>query len=104
MDTIYKIAAALFFLFQFILGIYLIIPFVLLVIHSLNRSGKKMLEKKYPVVKDRDFDFAAIVTAHRDTRFIPPLVDSFCKQSYRNFILYVVADDCDISGLQIDDP
>jgi cellulose synthase/poly-beta-1,6-N-acetylglucosamine synthase-like glycosyltransferase len=104
MDTIYKIAAVLFFLFQLILGIYLIIPFVLLVIHSLNRSGKRMLEKKYPVVKDRNFDFAAIVTAHRDTRFIPPLVDSFCKQSYRNFILYVVADDCDISGLQIDDP
>lgn len=48
-------------------------------------------------------DFAAIVTVHQDTRFIPPLVDSFLKQNYRNFTLYIVADDCKNAELSYQD-
>ncbi|MGB3008467.1 MAG: glycosyltransferase family 2 protein [Chitinophagaceae bacterium] len=63
-----------------------------------------MLKKKYPKMNDREYDFAAIVTAHQDIRFIPPLVDSFCKQSYTNLIVYVIADDCNIVDLHFNDP
>src|SRR5205085_6855866 len=55
------------------------------------------------VVHNRDFDFAAIITAHQDSRFIKPLVDSFLRQSYSGFVVYVVADDCDISALEFKD-
>jgi hypothetical protein len=62
-----------------------------------------LLGKKYLVTQDKDFDFAAIVTAHQDTRFIKPFIDSFVKQTYNNFIVYVVADDCETSDLTFTD-
>ncbi len=66
-------------------------------------SSRKLLDKRYPKQTGKEFDFAAIITAHQDIKLIPPLVDSFLKQDYKNFIVYVVADDCDISGLLYND-
>jgi len=103
MDITYKILIVIFVLLQGILAIYLLIPFFLLLLHFIRVRGKGFAKKKYPVVSNHNFDFAAIVTAHQDIRFIPPLVDSFSKQSYAEFIVYIVADDCDISTLKFND-
>jgi cellulose synthase/poly-beta-1,6-N-acetylglucosamine synthase-like glycosyltransferase len=89
---------------QVLIAIYLTIPTILLVLHKVIPDSKKTADKKYPILVDKEFDFAAIITAHRDLRFIPPMVDSFCKQYYSNFIVYIVADDCDITGLHFEDP
>lgn len=43
----------------------------------------------------RDYDFAAVVTAHGQSTFIEPIVDSLKKQYYTNFMVYVVADKID---------
>jgi cellulose synthase/poly-beta-1,6-N-acetylglucosamine synthase-like glycosyltransferase len=102
MVIVLKILAGIFWSMQGILAIYLLIPFFLLLLHAI--MGKRRLENRYPVVKDKEYDFAAIITAHQDTRFIPPLVDSFCHQTYSRFVVYVVADDCDISDLHFTDP
>lgn len=102
MVIVLKILVGIFWGIQGILAIYLLIPFFLLLLHGI--MGKRRLEKRYPVVKDKEYDFAAIITAHQDTRFIPPLVDSFCHQTYSRFVVYVVADDCDISDLHFTDP
>lgn len=99
MSEFVKILFAIFFILQLLFAVYLLIPLFLLAIHSLFTRNRKLIGKKYPFVNNKDFDFAAIVTAHQDTRFITPLVDSFIKQNYRKFIVYVVADDCDISDL-----
>jgi cellulose synthase/poly-beta-1,6-N-acetylglucosamine synthase-like glycosyltransferase len=104
MEILYKILMGVFIAVQGLLAIYLLIPLILLLLHSVSAHGKKMLDRRYPPVNDREHDFAAIITAHRDTRFILPLVDSFYRQTYANFIVYVVADDCDISDLRFDDP
>jgi len=88
---------------QLLVAVYLIIPFFLLVSHYWRKSNKRLLKYKYPVVFDKNFDFAAIITAHQDVRFIRPLVDSFLKQSYANFIVYIIADDCDTTGLDFPD-
>ena len=103
MDITYKILIVIFVLLQGILAIYLLIPFFLLLLHFIRVRGKGFAKKKYPVVSNHNFDFAAIVTAHQDIRFIPPLVDSFSKQSYAEFLVYIVADDCDISTLKFND-
>lgn len=104
MEIVLTIAMFLFYLLQVILAIYLVLPFLLLSLHFIVKAaGRNSLEKKYPIANEKKFDFAAIVTAHRDTRFILPLVDSFCKQNYQNFIVYVVADDCDTSNLYFKD-
>jgi cellulose synthase/poly-beta-1,6-N-acetylglucosamine synthase-like glycosyltransferase len=93
----------LFFTLQAIVAFYLLLPFFLLVIHFLFAEKKQLIGKKYKKVTEKEFDFAAIITAHKDTRFIKPLVDSFLKQTYHQFVVYVVADDCDIADLQFDD-
>jgi cellulose synthase/poly-beta-1,6-N-acetylglucosamine synthase-like glycosyltransferase len=100
-----KVLFYIFIFVQLAIAFYLVQPFVLLVIHYLKKiifPYRSPLDKK-PLF-EKDFDFAAIVTAHQDTRFIPPLVDSLLKQKYFNFHIYVVADACDISDLRFDDP
>ncbi len=89
---------------QLLLALYFLMPFFLLIIKWLQDLSGGRLKKKYPVQHAKEFDFAAIITAHQDTRFIPPLVDSFLKQTHARFAVYVVADDCDISNLQFPDP
>ncbi|MEO8568836.1 MAG: glycosyltransferase, partial [Ginsengibacter sp.] len=84
-------------------AIYFLLPVFLFLIHLMLPSSRKLLEKRYPKQTRKEFDFAAIITAHQDIKLIPPLVDSFLKQDYKNFIVYVVADDCDISGLLYND-
>jgi cellulose synthase/poly-beta-1,6-N-acetylglucosamine synthase-like glycosyltransferase len=97
------ILLVLFILLQAIVAFYLLLPTVLLLIHFLFTRNKPLLGKKYKAVTDKNFDFAAIVTVHKDTRFIQPLADSFLKQTYRNFTVYIVADDCDISEISFTD-
>jgi cellulose synthase/poly-beta-1,6-N-acetylglucosamine synthase-like glycosyltransferase len=98
-----KIVLYIFLVLQFIVAFYLLQPFLLLCIHYIR---KLVWPYRSPVNKkaliEKDFDFAAIVTAHQDTRFIPPLVDSLLKQNYPNLHVYVVADACDISDLYFD--
>jgi cellulose synthase/poly-beta-1,6-N-acetylglucosamine synthase-like glycosyltransferase len=89
---------------EIILSIYLLLPLVLLGIHYFKI---KIIGYRSPVVRrpliNKDFHFAAIITAYQDTRFIEPLVDSLLKQTYANVRIYVVADDCDISLLHFDE-
>ena len=89
----------LFYTVNIVLAAYFLLPVVLFLIHWLMPSSKRLLEKRYPKKTDRLYDFAAIITAHQDVKLIPPLVDSFLKQDHRNFAVYVIADDCDITSL-----
>ena len=103
MMLIFKIILILLIILQLVLATYMLLPVILLIIHSIFRTKKPLLANKYPVLYNKEFNFAAIVTAHKDTRFIVPLVDSFLKQRYTNFVLYIVADDCDITNLHFED-
>lgn len=103
MQIIINILWILFYTVNIILAIYFLLPVFLFLIHLILPTSRKLLEKRYPKQTGKEFDFAAIITAHQDIKLIPPLVDSFLKQDYKNFIVYVVADDCDISGLLYND-
>jgi cellulose synthase/poly-beta-1,6-N-acetylglucosamine synthase-like glycosyltransferase len=95
----------IFVLIQILLAIFLLLPLALLIIHYIRKmlvGDRSPLDR--PAKIEKDFSFAAIVTAHQDTRLIPPLVDSLIRQTYGNLRVYVVADDCDISGLGFEDP
>lgn len=99
-----KVFFYIFIVLQAIIAFYLLQPFLLLFLHYLK---KITLPYRSPIYKkpkvQKDFDFAAIITAHQDTRFIHPLVDSLLKQKYVRFHVYIVADACDISGLHFGD-
>ncbi len=103
MDVLQIIGWTLFYVLNIVLAIFFVLPLILMLGYYL--SGKKnvstaQLNKK---INNQLHSFAAILTAHQDIRFIAPAVDSFLKQEYQNFILYVVADDCEVSSLHFTD-
>lgn len=104
MEIVKTIAWVLFYALNIFFALHFIIPFLLFGLHWVLPKSPIKLLSRYKKKTDKQFDFAAIITAHQDARFIPPLVDSFLKQGYNNFTVYVVADDCDISKLHFDDP
>jgi cellulose synthase/poly-beta-1,6-N-acetylglucosamine synthase-like glycosyltransferase len=93
----------IFFGLQAIVMLYLLQPALLLSFHYIR---KLVYPYKSPVLRqpkiNKEFDFAVIVTAHQDTRFIPPLVHSLLNQKYHRLHVYIVADACDITGLHFD--
>lgn len=80
-------------IFHFFMAFYFILP-VLLFLLKLFRKADKPVNS---VV--REFDYAVIITAYQQTNLLPALVDSVLKLNYTNYLIYIVADDCDISGL-----
>jgi len=79
--------------FQVLLSINLVLP---LVLYILNLFKPKKIS---PVLAVREYDYAIIVTAYQQTNLLPSVVDSILKLKYTNYLVYIVADDCDITGL-----
>jgi cellulose synthase/poly-beta-1,6-N-acetylglucosamine synthase-like glycosyltransferase len=100
-----KVFFTIWYIFQIWLAIYLVIPFIFLLIYGLKKLTRTRFHiAKLPTIVQKDFDFAAVITAHRDVLLVPALVDSLLKQQYREFMIYVVADGCDVGSLRYQDP
>ncbi|RYY51217.1 MAG: glycosyltransferase [Chitinophagaceae bacterium] len=100
MEIIIQILLALFYLLSGIVAFYLLLPAFLFIAYYLKGGLKKKFSFSTTA---KQFEFAAIITAHQDWRFVAPFVDSFLKQRYKHFKVYVVADDCDTTELHFDD-
>lgn len=90
MEVLYDV----FVLIQVLVGVHLILPLILYLLHF-NR--KRTLPPN--TVENKAYDYAIIVTAYQQTNLLPAVVDSILKLNYQNYLVYVVADNCDISGL-----
>jgi cellulose synthase/poly-beta-1,6-N-acetylglucosamine synthase-like glycosyltransferase len=66
------------------------------------------LLSKHPVTVDspvvENLDYAIIVTAYGETGMLTTVVNSILKADYQNYLIYIVADNCDIEGLTFPDP
>jgi len=98
-----KIVNFLFYLIQFIIGIHLIFPILLYGIFKI-RKGFSSKVRLGTTEFGRPVDYAIIVTAYQQTDQLPEAVGSLLKMRYPQYHIYVVADNCDISSLSIDDP
>ncbi|MDF3077648.1 MAG: hypothetical protein K0S09_1537 [Sphingobacteriaceae bacterium] len=78
---------------QFIIGYHLVFPIILFVFYRLSRKPALT----FAVAKENDY--AIIVTAYEETHSLPAVVNSLLALDYRNYLIYVVADKCDISNL-----
>src|SRR5215203_2076188 len=104
MNVVLQILYFLFFIFQIAVAIYILVPtFSLLSYLALNFLKIKTPYQRKPFLTDRNFEFAFIVTAHQEAQLILPIVDSILKQTYPHFYVYVVADDCDLTGIHFTD-
>ncbi|WP_346239105.1 glycosyltransferase [Niabella insulamsoli] len=81
---------------QFIVTAPLWFPLLLWIVSRFKKtSGKsKTFAADQPLA-----DIGVIVTAYQQIDLIPSVVQSILKSNYDNYLIYVVADDCDISGL-----
>ena len=86
--------------FQVFIGYNLFLPLVLYVLYLLFPK-----KKIAPISKDKtkEADYAIIVTAYEQTHTLPPVIHSLLQLDYSNYIIYIVADKCDVSKLHFDD-
>ncbi len=83
-------------LFQILIGYNLVLPLLLYLFTFFKRDK----EQKLQVI---DADYAIIVTAYEQVTHVPEVVKSLLKLNYQNYLIYIVADKCDVSGLQFND-
>jgi cellulose synthase/poly-beta-1,6-N-acetylglucosamine synthase-like glycosyltransferase len=89
---------------QLILLSFLLQPPILLIIYAIaKRFGIRQQPTPFASAT-REYQFGIIITAHRETDFIPPIVDSLLKQTHTRWHAYIVADDCDTGSLLYTDP
>jgi glycosyltransferase involved in cell wall biosynthesis/cellulose synthase/poly-beta-1,6-N-acetylglucosamine synthase-like glycosyltransferase len=84
------------FVVQLFILFFLLLPFFN-VFFSLLIPRKK-LKKNF----DKKYDFAAVITAYKDADIAVHCVDSILKQKYENYIVYLVADQCEISNINFE--
>lgn len=85
---------------QILLGYHLVVPFILYIL-SLIKGKEKTLLGGVDHLEEKDY--AIIVTAYEQTTFLPQVVDSLLRLNYSNYLIYIVADKCDISTLTFED-
>ncbi|WP_367868611.1 glycosyltransferase [Pedobacter sp. WC2423] len=78
---------------QIIIGYNLVLPIVLFLFYKL------LSKKRRNTLYQTDYDYAIIVTAYEQTGLLHQVVDSLLQLNYKNYLIYVVADNCDISNL-----
>lgn len=88
---------ALWILFQVLIGYNLILPILLYLGYSLKKPKQVLLSSP------AEADYAIIVTAYEWVTAIPDVVASLLKLNYSNYLIYIVADKCDISALNFTD-
>ncbi|WP_240768436.1 glycosyltransferase [Olivibacter sp. XZL3] len=81
-------------LIQFVIMINLLMPIIFYVFYKFLRTGKR----KAPPLS-AEADYAIIVTAYEDVTMLPAVVNSLLSLHYQRYLIYVVADNCDISSL-----
>ncbi|WP_423145922.1 glycosyltransferase [Rubrolithibacter danxiaensis] len=87
------------FLFiQSIIGFNLIFPFVVYLIYTLKNKNVKVSKA------GNESDYAIIVTAYEQVDALPGVINSIRKINYHNYLVYIVADKCNIEDLSFDDP
>lgn len=90
-----------FLIIQVLVGYHLVFPIGLLLFSKL-RSFFISKESGLSTPKNEG-DYAVIVTAYGQATQLPEVIDSLLQLRYSNYLIYVVADNCDVSSLAISD-
>ncbi len=86
---------------QGLIGWQLIWPFIMFLLWGITlRQKKRSQPTKNSVAKG---DYAIIVTAYQHTETLNDAVASLCQLNHNQFLIYVVADNCDTSSLVFED-
>ncbi len=86
-------------LFQCYIGFNLIMPILLLIIYFIKSTGKQPFSNS----NLGEADYAIIVTAYEQTSMLKEVVQSLLQLNYSHYLIYIVADTCNIADLFFDD-
>lgn len=87
--------------FQILIGYNLILPLLLYIIWIFRHPSSFQANQSLNMP---EADYAIIITAYEQTQTLPAVVASVLKLNYSNYVIYLVADKCDVSTLKFDDP
>lgn len=90
-----KVLVFLVLLVQFYLMLQLLMPLFLFILSLFRR--KKI--NRDAAAQSLPPDYAVIVTAYQQTDQLPDVVNSILRLNYDNYLVYVVADNCDVTRL-----
>lgn len=90
----------LWIILQVAAGYNLVLPLLLFFFWKIKRKPEISPEKTL----GSEADYAIIVTAYQQTDTLPAVVSSLLSLNYSNYMIYIVADNCDISSLNFDNP
>lgn len=93
------IVAFFWILFQLLIGYNLVLPVLLLLIYLIKGSRKG----KPAVTGAKEADYAIIVTAYEQTQLLHGVIKSLLQLRYSNYLIYIVADKCDVTDLVFND-
>ncbi len=85
---------------QVIIGFNLVFPLLLFLFYSIRKS---VVTPDKTGHLTQPPDYAIIVTAYEQTDNLPSVVKSLLLLDYSNYLIYIVADKCDITNLKFDD-
>lgn len=94
-----EIIQVVWYMIQVVIAINLVSPVLLAALYLLIPKKEQPLTE----VDSPPADYAIIVTAYEQTHMLPAVVSSILKLQYNRYLIYIVADNCDISSLDFDD-
>ncbi|RYE37175.1 MAG: glycosyltransferase family 2 protein [Sphingobacteriaceae bacterium] len=86
---------------QLLIGFNLVFPLLLYFLYPAARNKFKPNKIWNRVTEP---DYGIIVTAYKQTHTLQAVVASLLNQNFQNFIIYIVADQCDVSALSFNHP
>lgn len=86
---------------QLVIGYNLLFPLFLLAFYRL--INKKHIPISIEQEQEQEADYAIIITAYQYVDTLPAAISSVLNLTYKNFLVYVVADNCNISALNFSD-
>ena len=90
------IAGFIWITIQILIGYNLVLPVCIYILSFFKRSNT-------PVIASVEGDYGIIVTAYEQVTNIPAVVESLLNLKHSNYLIYIVADKCDVSGLVFND-
>lgn len=88
------IITVIWILLQLLIGYNLFLPFILFLFYKPLRTA---------LSKVPESDYGIIVTAYEQVDSLPSVIASLLRLNYNNYLIYIVADKCDITGLNFND-
>ncbi len=94
------ILATIFMIISAILIFFLVFPFVMVLLSGIFKDRVKDIKKGDAGYKE--VDYGCIITAYKNAEIAKPLIESLVNtQKYNNLHVYLVADDCDMTGWDV---